>query len=44
MVKKPIAKAASAVFRKSPTANNLPKLGDGNFTTDCHAIVRGTAK
>ncbi len=44
MVKNPIAKAASAVFRKSPTALNLPRLGDGNFTTDCHAFVRGSLK
>ena len=44
MVKKPIAKAVSAVFRKSPTARNLPRLGDGNFTTDCHAFVRGSVK
>ena len=42
MVKKPIAKAVAAVFRKSPTASNLPNFGNGSFVSDCFAFVHGT--
>lgn len=36
-----IARAASAVFRTSPTAMSLPKLGDGKFLTDCNLMASG---
>lgn len=43
MEKKPIAKAVSAVFRTSPTAKNLPRVGTGNFISDCYAFVRAAS-
>lgn len=36
-----IARAAAAVFKTSPTAMSLPKLGDGMFLTDCNLMASG---